>query len=215
MQKQLKWYLLVVALTFGLATILMFAYQRLAYAQGSVETARVSDTSGQSHPKRTIELDDPQWRQNIPLQAAVSESRAIAIGTPVSNACHQAANGDVTTDYQVRIQEVMKGNLRPDSIVSVSMPGGLVFERDGTLLEARARRIRKMTNGRRYILFLKNGTGPGDSFSPIRGSQGLYEIVPDKERLFHLGRSFEIALADDGPVAVTFIQQIRDLGRGH
>ena len=134
---------------------------------------------------------------------------------PVSNACHLSQNGQVTTDYQVRIQEVIKGNAQPNDLISVSMPGGLVTESNGTLLEARARRIRKMLNLKKYVLFLKNAPGAGNALTPIRGSQGLYEIPPNGTRLIHLGWSFGIRPADDGPEIVSFLQQIRDLARNH
>lgn len=56
-----------------------------------------------------IEIDDPEWRVNLPLPALINQSIVVAIGVPIRNVCRQSQNGDVTTDYEVRVQEVIKG----------------------------------------------------------------------------------------------------------
>ncbi len=200
----------------GLIVTAAFAFQWLIKAQATDETALPSSSPQfDTRSKRIIELDEPEWRQNIPLQAAVSESKVIVIGIPVGNECHLSQSGQVTTDYKVRIQEVIKGNIQSNTLVSVRVPGGLVAESDDTLLQARARRIRKMQNNRDYILFLKNSPGGGNAWSPIRGSQGLYEIPVNGTRAIHLGRAFNLPPADDGPEIASFLQQIRSLARNH
>lgn len=187
-----------------LLTGLFLVHRAFLYAQ-----------DGQSYntprPHRIIETEEPEWRINVPVQALVNESRIIAVGVPLRNQCRQAQNGQVTTDYQVRLQEVIKGNVQPEAVISVKMPGGLVTEADGTLLEARARRVRKMQNGKTYILFVKNAPGQGDSYTPLRGSQGLYEIPLNGNRVIHLGRSFDLPPANDGELVSVFLQQIRAL----
>ena len=37
-----------------------------------------------------------------------------------------------------------------------------MMERDGSILNVRAQRIRNMLNGKRYVMFLKNAAGSGD-----------------------------------------------------
>ncbi len=165
--------------------------------------------------RRVIEIDEIEWRQDIPLPAKVGQSTVIAIGVPLRNVCRPSQDGNhVTTDYEVQLQEVIKGEVRPGSIISVSMPGGLVTEADQTLLEVRARPVRKMQNGRTYVLFLKAAPSNGNAeFTTVRGSQGLYEIPPNGSRLIHLGRSFELPPADDGEEVSVFVQAVRRLSR--
>ena len=209
-----KRFVLFSLLVIGGIICISIAYQRLANAQ-SGDVAAKSPDAGQAEARhgRVIELDEPEWRENLPLQASVSQSRIIAIGVALRNTCRRASNGQITTDYEVRLQEVMKGNARPDTIISVKMPGGLVNESDGNLLEARTRQVRKMQNGKRYILFLKNSPGGTDSYTPLRGSQGLYEIPINGTLVTHLGRSFLLAPADDGEQVSIFLTQVRDLVR--
>jgi hypothetical protein len=147
------------------------------------------------------------------MQALVSESRLIVVGVPQRNSCHQSQNGHITTDYQIQIQEVLKGTAQPNTIIPVQMPGGLITESNGNLLEARTRQIRKMQNGKKYIIFLKNAPGGGDTFATLRGSQGLYEIPPNGTRVIHLGRSFLLPPANDGEIVSVLLDQIRSLAR--
>ncbi len=169
------------------------------------------DPKSERARRRVVELDDPEWRQNVPLTALASQSRIIAIGVPLRNACNRSQDGNqVTTDYEVRIQEVIKGDVGPDSVISVSMPGGLVTEADRSLLEVRARPVRKMRNGRTYVLFLKNAHPRGNAaFTTVRGSQGIYEIPQNGSRVIHLGRSAELPPADDGEEISVFLQAVR------
>lgn len=206
------WMFLFILFGFGGIAGLCIAYQGLTYAQsGSVVANSQRAEQIEVLPRRIVELDNPEWRQNVPLQAIVGESRIIAIGVPLRNNCRQAPNGQITTDYQVQLQEVIKGKVQPDAVISVKMPGGLITENDGTLLEARARAVRKMQNGKKYILFLKNAPGGNDSLSPLRGSQGLYEIPRYGTRVIHLGRSFLLPPADDGEEISVFLQAVRSL----
>jgi len=173
------------------------------------------DLKTETPRQRVIELDDPEWRQNIPLTALASQSRIIAIGVPLRNSCNRSQDGNqVTTDYEVRIQEAIKGDVTPDSVISVSMPGGLVTEADRSLLEVRARPVRKMQNGRTYVLFLKNAHPNGNApFTTVRGSQGLYEIPQNGSRVIHLGRSPLLPPAEDGEEISVFLQSVRLMAR--
>ena len=93
----------------------------------------------------------------------------------------------ITTDYDVRLTEIIKGSSIAGSTISVKMPGGWVTELDGVILDARARRVRKMENGKTYIMFLRNTSDSDSAFMPLRGSQGLYEIPREWVRVRHLG----------------------------
>lgn len=204
------WAILFALMVIGGTISVAAVYQNLTYAQSP---ASPGAPRAEVRPRRVIELDEPEWRHNVPLQALASESRIIAIGVPLRNICSLAPNGQITTDYQVNVQEVVKGNVEPNEIISVKMPGGVVIENDGSLLEGRTRQVRKMQNGKRYILFLKNAPGSHGSFVPLRGSQGLYEIPLNRTRVNHLGRSFLLPPADDGEEISAFLQAVRFLAR--
>jgi hypothetical protein len=155
-------------------------------------------------------LDEPEWREIVSLDVLGRQSKAIVIGKPIRGVTKQSANGrEVTINFDVQIQEAIKGNLQPNSTITVSMPGGLIREADGTLHEFRTPRVRKMTPGKVYALFLKAKNPNDDLFTPLQGSQGIYEIPASGTRVTHLGRSFDLPPADDGPEINAFLETIR------
>lgn len=160
-----------------------------------------------------VDLDRPEWRQSVPVSVLVNESRFIAIGRALRNACHSSQDGSrVTTDYQIQIQNVLKGDLQPDSVISVSMPGGLLNQANGRVLVVRSRYVRKMQNDRTYLMFLADAPAGGNApLTVVRGSQGLYEVPANGDRLIHLGRSFDLPPADDGPMIEPFLASVRTL----
>ncbi len=195
----------------GVIMCVLIGYQTITNAQSGNPSPEVRFTPG---PPRIIELDDPEWRENIPLQGLVSQSRVIAVGEAVRNACRRSQNEhQITTDYEVRLIEVIKGNVEANSVISVKMPGGVVMERNGSLLNVRPRGVTKMQNGKMYVLFLKNAPGGNDSLTPLGGSQGLYEVRNYGTRVFHLGRAFGLLPPDDGEDRSVFLQQIRNFVR--
>lgn len=162
---------------------------------------------------RVVELDEPGWRQNLTLWTMVTQSRVVATGTVLRNVCRKLPNGEVVTEYQVQLDEILKGNVLPSQVVAVKMPGGRFTESNGTILEARARRVRKMVNGKRYVLFLKQAPG-NVGLMTLQGSQGLYEIPAGGSRVIHLGRSFLLPPADDGLEISMLMRQLREIVRG-
>lgn len=216
-QKQQKQTLTIISLLIASGLITVFIGIQISTNAQTEQNREQISTGAQTSTatRRTIWLEEPEWRQDIPLRAKVAQSKVVAIGTPLRNVCRWTRDGNqVTTDYEIRIQEVIKGDVRPNTVISVSMPGGLVTEPDRTLLDVRAKFLRKMENGKKYILFLKTAPANDNSpFTTVRGSQGLYEIPQNGSRVVHLGRSWELAPADDGEVVSVFLQQVRDYAR--
>ncbi|HSK72842.1 MAG TPA: hypothetical protein VK892_14165 [Pyrinomonadaceae bacterium] len=204
--------LILIVLVIISAGVILSKYTR-TQAQNSVNTQRTPERLQQAMARRqVIELDDPQWRQNVALPTLGAESTTIIIGRALRNVSRQSASESViTTDYDIEVQEIIKGNLQPNSTVSVSLPGGLIKQADGSFLEVRTRNLRKMRNGRTYVLFLKDAAGQNSGMTTVRGSQGIYEIPQNGQRVIHLGRSFELPPDDDGQEISVFLQAIRAL----
>lgn len=189
-----------------------FYSTRLIQTQAQSNTQSEQSNRGQGtiiYPQVRL-LDEPEWRESVSLQVLGRESDAIIIGKPIRGVSKQSANGQqVTTDYDVRIQESIRGDFQPNATITVSLPGGLIRQADGTLLEVRTPRVRKMTPGKIYALFLKARNPHDNLFMPLRGSQSIYEIPNNGTRVIHLGRSFDLPPADDGPEINAFLQAIR------
>ena len=64
------------------------------------------------------------------LEGLTKNSIAIVIGTPTSSTSRLSSDGEsIDTEYEVRIDETLKGNLYQTQTTRVEMPGGrVVFE---------------------------------------------------------------------------------------
>lgn len=198
-----------------LITMQSLGWRGVTYAQSyEPHLTRATDAqNGPDLPTQVVELDEPQWRINVPLKTLASESNLIAIGRPILNRYRQSPDGQVMTVYQVRLQEIITGNRTAGTTIVVTMPGGLVRERNGGWLRVRTRRLRKMENGKLYVLFLKDGGREPRVMTTVRGSQGIYELPRGGSRVIHYGRSLERPGADDGEEISSFLQTIRGFRR--
>lgn len=170
-------------------------------------------TAGLSH--EVIAIDRPEWRQPLSYQALVNLSDVIIVGRPVKNACHVSQTDyRVTTDYDVEVREKIKGD--PGAVIKVSLPGGMAFQSDGRVLDARAKWVRKLKNSSVYVLFLqKVRFDTKVILMPIRGSQGIFEIPTSGSQVVPLGRVTEGPPRPDGMVIGEFLHTVRRFAIQH
>ncbi len=124
---------------------------------------------GDEHADFSVIYDD--------IKGLARQSSAVIVGAVLSNKCVLSANEEtITTDYQVSVQEVIKGRLQTGSTITVQLPGGLKSFANGTLAEVRVLGgLRKMRNGETHVLFLEKRTG-SDAFVLTGGPQGAFNI---------------------------------------
>lgn len=211
-QEKVRLSFLILLLVAVVASGALIGRQVVINAQAEqADLSRLSAPPVPSRPERVIELDKPEWRQNVPLAVLARESSMIVIAKALRNGYRQSPNGEITTEYQIQLQDVIKGDMPAESIVPVVLPGGTMPDTNGDLLVVRTRRLRKMENGKRYVLFLKDaGRDPG-TMTSVRGSQGIYELPQHGLRVVHYGRSIHLPLADDGEEVPGFLRAIRRL----
>jgi hypothetical protein len=97
--------------------------------------------------------------ERLPLVRELAEKAdAVVMASFVSKSSQITANGSyVFTDYELRIEEALKdgrtGTLKPDSTITVTMPGGkvLLF---GEIASFTSTAFSPLQPGRRYLLFL-------------------------------------------------------------
>jgi len=110
------------------------------------------------------------------LEQLSAHSGAVVIGTPQKNVCRLSADGkSATIDYDVKIEYVMKGNLKEADHITVKLPGGSVSFADGSSAEVRTPWFRKMQQGSTYLLFLTE-TGGARAYVTTGQAQGVWEI---------------------------------------
>jgi hypothetical protein len=107
-------------------------------------------------------------------------SNAIAVGTVESSQSQllPPAEQFIVTDCQVRLTNVLKGDLQPDQIISLRSPGGFVQFENGTFAEVKMPDFWKRPElGKSYVFFLEKRH---EGYFVLRGGpQGLFEITPD------------------------------------
>jgi hypothetical protein len=148
-------------------------------------------------PQTTVDIDDAEWSNRVPLRALVQKSSVVVVGEVVGNRCITDSRYQVVTNYSVRVHEVLKGDVEPNRVLTVSQPGGLTMRSDGKVIRAKANAVRLMENGSRFVMLLKKDNGNGDIYTPVNGSQGLYRYSPNRETVtqFVVGGSEENATA--------------------
>ncbi|HEY0100626.1 MAG TPA: hypothetical protein VGB76_16895 [Pyrinomonadaceae bacterium] len=112
------------------------------------------------------------------LNDLTKESSAVILGTVISQASSLKlpAENSVTTNYLVRVNNVLKGDLSKESLVSVNSPGGKVALEGGAYAEMAMPDYWKTPHVEKtYVLFLT--PGDGNDYGILGGPQGLFEAT--------------------------------------
>jgi hypothetical protein len=152
----------------------------------------------------------PCW-PSYTLEMIIKNSELVVVGTPLTNVCKVDSEGDgITTDYQVSVNEAIKGDVASGNLITVSIPGGRVEFPDGTSAEIRVQDFRKMENGKTYVLFLRHGQPGSEKFITTGAAQGLFEVPNDGSGVKPHGSPIHSLCKEnqDKPVAA-FLQELR------
>jgi len=134
---------------------------------------------------------DPHWDWvQLDIESLAKNSEAIVVGTPSKNlGGHLAAGGQsIATDFEMTVQEVIKGDIRQGSNIKVTLPGGRVNFEDGTSAEIKATGFEPMVEGKTYTLFLYKEKTDSDAFSLVAGPQGLFGTAASDQKVKAHGR---------------------------
>lgn len=86
----------------------------------------------------------------------IRHSPLIVVGQVMSNRTWLNARGDlITTDYELSVEEALKGGVRPGDKITMSVAGGTILFEDRTRAELHITDMLPPFNGERYILFLR------------------------------------------------------------
>lgn len=135
--------------------------------------------------KDYIGIYDPHWDWGLfNIEKLTKNSEAVIVGVPAKNRCKLSTDGQlIITDYDVVVQEVLKGNIQQGSTIKVSLPGGKVKFEDGTTAEIETPNFMKMVNGRTYALYLNEDKTRSGIYELTAGPQGLLELPTDGTRI--------------------------------
>ena len=150
------------------------------------------------------------------LENLTTASIVIIIGTPLSSSSRLAASGDrIITEHEIRIERVLKGNLKAPEPVSLIVPGGKVAFEDGSSAEIRTPDLGPITEEKRYVFFLKNSDDKPDAFSLVGGGQGAFELPSSEANVKPLGNKTDLVQKHKNQKVSAFIEEIEKTAIEH
>lgn len=159
---------------------------------------------------------DAHWDMGLfDIEALTKNSLAVVVGTVVKKLSGRLTAGGqlIFTDYEVLLDETIKGDLTKGSTITIALPGGRVEFEDGTSAELRMPEFEHVKIGGGYTLFLTEGAEAPNGYTLTGGPQGLVEIMSDGTPKSHGRPTDPIALEtkdpNKGKNKDTFIKEVR------
>jgi hypothetical protein len=144
------------------------------------------------------------------LESLTKNSFAIVIGTPLVSSSDITTNGElITTEYEVKLREILKGDLKENQVVRVSVPGGKITFEDGTSAEIKTPDLVPMEKGNTYVLFLRTTEDTPEVFGLTGGGQGLFELSSTESVVKPHGHHIDSVQKHKDEPITDFIEEIK------
>lgn len=119
----------------------------------------------------------------------------------------------IFTDYEVAVDEFIKGNIKQAKTIVITLPGGRVDFEDGTSAEQTTPTFEQPRIGRTYTLFLTTEDAVPSVFFLMGGPQGMIDIEDSAAVKSH-GRSDARSVVEiKDQNRETFLKNVRELAR--
>ena len=156
------------------------------------------------------------WRyrpNNSSLYANIEElskrTDVIVVGRTVMHRSTLRPDGKfITEDFQVIVQEVIKGDLSTGKVITVSLPGGIYKFPDGTLANVLPRGYKKPEDHTTYVFFLKNKGAIYQGHQLASETQGLFALKDGKVEPADLVRDHPVVMKYKGMGIANFLGEI-------
>jgi hypothetical protein len=157
--------------------------EQLDDRQQLVDVLRREGLRGAAKLKRHYVTDfNPHFDMALyDIERLTKHSAAViaGLGGPSVGSYLTADGRGIETDYQVIVEESLKGDFIKGSTIIVSLEGGLVRFEDGTSAELRTPTFEHIKSGGRYILFLTEVEAVPGKYTLTAGPQGLVSLLED------------------------------------
>lgn len=156
---------------------------------------------------------DPHWDFGLfGLESLTKNSSAIVVGRILKRLDSRiVADGNlIFTDYEVGMEELLKGNIKQAKTIVVSLPGGRVYFEDGTSAELTTPSFDQVRIGNVYTFFLSDLDKSSNAFTLVGGPQGMVDIE-DSSRVKSHGRSTDpVAAETKDKSRESFLREVRN-----
>lgn len=119
----------------------------------------------------------------------------------------------IFTDYEVTVEELVKGDLKQAKTIVVTIPGGRFYFEDGTSAEQLTPTFEQPRIGRRYALFLTQEAAVPSVFFLSGGPQGIFDIEDGSSVRSHGRTEDPGAVETKGKDRESFLKNVRDNAR--
>jgi len=116
----------------------------------------------------------------------------------------------IVTDYEVVVQDTIKGDVTPGSTIVVSLLGGRVDFEGGISAELITPKFEHVKAGNSYTLFLTEVEKSPGKFTLTGGPQGLVELASDGTVKSHGRESDPIAKQANEKSRESFLKDVRE-----
>jgi hypothetical protein len=160
------------------------------------------------------EYDPHWWCLRLDVEALTKDSVALIVGRFTKKLAARIPDYRVIyTDYEVAVDEVVKGNLKQAKTIVITVPGGRVDFEDGTSAEQTTPTFEQPRIGRTYTLFLTTENAVPSVFFLMGGPQGMFDIEDISAVKSH-GREDDLsAVETKGQNRESFLKNVRELVR--
>ena len=158
---------------------------------------------------------DPNWKYgNFDIESLTKNSAAVIVGRFTKKLDGRLVDKIVIfTDYEVAVDELVKGDLKQAKTIVVTVPGGRVFFDDGTSAEQLTPKFEQPHIGRAYTLFLMEEPAVPSVFFLSGGPAGLFDIEDSASVKSH-GRPDHVeAVETKGKSRDEFMKKVREDAR--
>lgn len=207
-----------VLLTVSLSAIVLVLFVGTDGARGRLTSAQSNQTSAQSNAPddfiavrdalrrgglreaaklkgHYVRKFDPYWDYGqYDLEGLSRNSAAVVVGVTTKRlAARLEAGGEyIVTDYEVAVREVIKGELKPGALITVSLVGGRVEFDDGTSAEVLPVDFEHMKQGGTYAILLSESESAPGTYTLTAGPQALVELTAEGKVKSH-GRETDLS----------------------
>jgi hypothetical protein len=144
------------------------------------------------------------------VEDLTKNSAAVIVGRFTKKLDARVLDGKaIFTDYEVAVEELVKGELKEAGSITVTIPGGRFYFEDGTSAEQLTPTFEQPRTGRSYTLFLTTEPAVPGVFFLSGGPQGLFDIENSSGVKSHGRPEDPGAVATKGKDRESFLNDVR------
>jgi hypothetical protein len=158
---------------------------------------------------------NPHWDWGkFDVESLTKNSAAVIVGRFTKKLDARLIDSKVIfTDYEVAVEELLKGDIKQAQTIVVTLPGGRIFFEDGTSAEMTTPSFEHPLIGRAYTLFLMEEAAVPSVFFLSGGPQGMFDIE-DSAGVKSRGRPDDPgAVETKGKSREAFMKNVREQAR--